>query len=167
MNYLDFIILIPLAWGAWKGYQKGLIFEVAMIIGMVLGFYLAFKFSGLVQGLLSNIVSSSILPYVSFILVFAAVVLVMVLLAKFLEQIIKVGSLTPVNQLLGGILGILKFGLVLSVIFSLLKPIDARMHLLDAKTKSGSLLYSPVAGLGQYLFPAISDIHKEFKETLK
>lgn len=166
MNYLDFIIAVPLAFGAWKGYQKGLIFEVAMIIGLILGFYLAFKFSGFIQQLISGVVSNSILPYFSFFLVFTAVVVVMILLAKFLEQIIKAGSLTPVNQLLGGLLGLLKWGLILSVVISLLRPVDARMHLLDAKVKSESLLYTPVSKAGSYLFPALADIQKEFKETL-
>ena len=62
MNYLDFIIAAPLLFGAWKGYQKGLIFEIAMIIGLILGFYLAFKFSGLIEHLVSGVVSNSILP---------------------------------------------------------------------------------------------------------
>ena len=47
MNYLDFIIAIPLVWGAYKGFQRGFIFEIAMIIGLVLGLYLAFKMSSL------------------------------------------------------------------------------------------------------------------------
>ncbi len=166
MNYLDFIIAVPLAFGAWKGYQKGLIFEVSMIIGLILGFYLAFKFSGIIQHLVSGVVSDSILPYFSFFLVFTAVVVVMILLAKFLEQIIKAGSLTPVNQLLGGLLGLLKWGLVLSVVISLMRPIDAQMNLLNAKVKSESVLYAPVSKLGSYLFPALEDIQKEFKEQL-
>src|SRR6187551_2402184 len=137
-----------------------------MIIGLILGFYLAFKFSGLIEHLVSGVVSNSILPYFSFFLVFTAVVIVMILLAKFLEQIIKAGSLTQVNQLLGGLLGLLKWGLVLSVVLSLLRPIDARMHLMNAKVKSESLLYTPVSKLGGYIFPALADIQKEFKEQL-
>ena len=42
MNYLDFIIAVPLLWGAWKGFQRGIIFEIAMLIGIILGLYLAF-----------------------------------------------------------------------------------------------------------------------------
>lgn len=167
MNYLDFILAVPLAYGAWKGYQKGLVFEVAMMIGLILGFYLAFKFSGLVQQLLSGVVSNNILPYFSFFLVFTAVIVVMIFLAKFLEQIIKAGSLTPVNQLLGGTLGLLKWGLVLSVLLSIFRPIDARLELLNAKIKSESILFSPVSKMGNFLFPALNDIQKEFKEQLK
>ena len=56
MNFFDAIILLPLIYGAWKGFQKGLIYEVAMIIGLILGVYLGFKFSGLVFDLLSNLI---------------------------------------------------------------------------------------------------------------
>lgn len=55
MNFLDVIIAVPLVYGAYKGFQKGLLFEVAMIIGLILGVYLGFKFSGLVYDLLQKI----------------------------------------------------------------------------------------------------------------
>jgi uncharacterized membrane protein required for colicin V production len=29
MNYLDFILAVPLVWGAYKGYQRGIVFEIA------------------------------------------------------------------------------------------------------------------------------------------
>ncbi|MBK7682201.1 MAG: CvpA family protein [Bacteroidetes bacterium] len=70
MNYLDFIIAIPLVWGAYKGFQRGFIFEIAMIIGLVLGLYLAFKMSSLFEGLVSKMVDASgtTLHYLTFLL---------------------------------------------------------------------------------------------------
>ena len=44
MNFLDALIIAPLLWGAYKGFQKGLIFEIAMILGLIIGVYLGFKF---------------------------------------------------------------------------------------------------------------------------
>lgn len=168
MNYLDFLIAVPLAWGAWKGFKRGLVFEIAMIIGMILGFYLAFKFSSLFQKLVSSFItgSGSFLPYITFFIVFISVILIMILLARFLEQVLKISSLTTVNQVFGAVFGLVKAGLMVSVILSLLRPIDARMGLFSAKDKAGSLLYAPVLETSHYLFPALDDIRKEFRQRV-
>ncbi len=168
MNYLDFIIAVPLLWGAWKGFQRGLVFEICMIIGMLLGFYLAFKFSSIFEGLVSKYIhdSGNMLPYITFFIVFIAVVLIMVFLAKFLEGLLKIGSLTTVNKILGALFGLLKFGIAVSVILSLLRPVDARVGLLSAETKSHSKLYLPVMKTAHYIFPALQDVKEEFSKRV-
>ncbi len=168
MNYLDVVIAIPLLWGAYMGWKKGLIFEIAMIIGMILGIYLAFKFSSLFEHLVGTYIhgSSSALPYISFFLVFIGVIIMMILLAKFLEGILKMSSLTPINQVLGALFGCVKFGLAISVMLSLLRPVDARIGILSAKTKSESHLYVPVLSVAHYLFPALQDVKSEFSKRI-
>ncbi len=164
MNYLDFIIAVPLIWGAYKGFQRGFIFEIAMIIGLVLGLYLAFKMSSLFEGLMSKFVDAqgSTLHYLTFFVVFISVILIMVFLAKLLEGLLKIGNLNVFNKVAGAIFGIIKFALVVSVVFSVFRPVDAHLGLLSAKTKSGSLLYQPVVHITQYIFPALKGFQKEF-----
>lgn len=168
MNYLDFIIAVPLLWGAWKGFQRGLVFEICMIIGMILGFYLAFKFSSLFEGLISKYIhnSGNMLPYITFFIVFICVILIMIFLAKFLEGLLKIGSLTTINKILGAIFGMLKFGIAVSVILSLLRPVDAKTGLMSAETKSQSKLYMPVMKTAHYIFPALQDVKEEFSKRV-
>ena len=45
MNYLDIILIIPLAYGLVQGLRKGLIKEIAGLLAIVLGIYLARYFS--------------------------------------------------------------------------------------------------------------------------
>lgn len=68
MNWFDAAIAVPLLFGAWKGWKRGLIFEIAMIIGLVIALYLGFKFSGLVSTFINEHVESlkGISPYLSF-----------------------------------------------------------------------------------------------------
>jgi membrane protein required for colicin V production len=117
MNYLDFILAVPLVWGAYKGYQRGIVFEIAMLIGVVLGLYLAFKVSSLFEGAVSKMLDAqgSTLQYLTFFIVFIAVVLIMILLAKFMEGILKIGNLNVFNKIAGAFFGMLKFALVVSV----------------------------------------------------
>ncbi len=166
MNYLDFILAVPLVWGAYKGYQRGIIFEIAMLIGVVLGLYLAFKVSSLFEGVVSKMLDAqgSTLQYLTFFIVFIAVVLIMILLAKFMEGILKIGNLNVFNKIAGAFFGMLKFALVVSVVLSVLRPVDAQLGLLSAKTKSESYLYQPVLSVSQYLFTALKDVQQEFSK---
>ncbi len=169
MNLLDVIIAIPLLWGAYRGFKRGLIFEALMIIGLIIGLYAAFKFSSLVQGLLKNVVdeNSAILPFISFALVFAAVLLVMILFAKFLEGILKIASLNVFNQIAGALLGIFKFGLVVSVVLWSFKALEPHWDFISSDMKNKSLLYEPVLKTTSFVTPALDDIRKEFKEIAK
>ena len=71
MNYLDILIALPIAWGLYKGWKRGIIFEIAMMIGLVLGLYVAIKFSGLFEGMVKKMTDSPerVLPWITFILV--------------------------------------------------------------------------------------------------
>jgi membrane protein required for colicin V production len=166
MNYFDIIILIPLLWGAWRGFQRGLIFEIAMIIGLLLGLYLAFKFSMLFEGLVSKHISSNGVHYISFFLVFILVILIMVLLAKFLESILKAVKLNAFNKIAGAVFGILKYLLITSIILTLFRPVDEQLKLLKPEWKEESLFYAPVVKASQYIFPALNDVKEVFEKKL-
>ena len=107
-----------------------------------------------------------VLPWITFILVFILVLVVMILLARFLEGILKIGKLSQINQLVGAIFGGLKFALTVSVILAIFKPIDNRVQLIDKITKQESLLYNPVLNLSHLLFPAIEDVKQEFEKVI-
>lgn len=166
MNYLDVIIAIPLFWGAYKGFQRGLIFEIAMLIGLVLGLYIAFKFSGLLESLVGKMVDASgnTLYLITFFVVFISVILILVLLGKMLEQVLKVGKMDNLNKAAGAAFGLCKFALVVSVVLSMFRPVDARYEILPAKIKSEAILYQPVIKFSQYLFPALRDVQQEFSK---
>ncbi|MFM7015710.1 MAG: CvpA family protein [Bacteroidota bacterium] len=168
MNYLDILIALPIGWGLYKGWKRGIIFEIAMMIGLVLGLYVAIKFSGLFEGMVKKMTDSpeKVLPWITFILVFVLVLVVMILLARFLEGILKIGKLSQINQLIGAIFGGLKFALTVSVILAIFKPIDSHAKLIDDKTKQESLLYHPVMNLSHFLFPAIEDVKQEFEKVI-
>ncbi len=168
MNYLDLIIAVPILLGAWKGFQRGLVFEIAMIIGIVLGIYLALKFSVLFEGITGKYISNSqaFIPYASFFFVFILVILIMVLLAKFLESILKIGKINSVNKVAGAVFGMIKFGIIISIILALFRPVDHKLHVLKKEIKEGSLLYAPVLKISQYIFPALNDIKEVFQKKL-
>jgi membrane protein required for colicin V production len=167
LNYLDIIIAIPLLWGAYKGFTRGLIFEIAMIIGLILGIYVAFKFSEAFELLLKKYLDvSASLPYISFIIIFILVILLMVFLAKIFEKILKIADLNAFNKVAGAVFGLLKFTLIVSIVLTLFKPVDAKLSLLKKKVKEESVLYEPVSGASHYIFPALGDLQRVLQKKL-
>ena len=163
MNWLDLIIAIPLLWGAYQGYKKGLVFMVLMIIGMILGLYVAFKFSGLIVDMLAEHIHASraALPYIAFAIVFAAIVLLVIFLAKFLEAILKSASLTPVNKVAGSVLGLAKWALIVSVILWLFKSLEHSVTIIPKKAEKQSMTYDFVLKFSTFITPTIEEIKKK------
>ena len=168
MNLLDFFIAIPLAWGAFKGFRRGLVFEVLMLIGLILGLYLAFKFSDLLHGLVSSLFDTqgAVVPIISFIVVFLGILLVTILLARLLESILKATALNTINKILGAVFGLLKFALIASVFLWLFKGLDPYWNLINKEMKQESLLYKPVLKVSSFIRPALEDIKDEFMDKV-
>jgi membrane protein required for colicin V production len=167
LNYLDIIIAIPLLWGAYKGFKRGLIFEIAMIIGLILGIYMAFKFSDIFETFLKKYFdASSALPYISFIMIFIIIILLMVFLAKFLEKILKIANINAFNKIAGAVFGLIKFTLLVSIILTLFRPVNEKIRILKKVTADNSVLYKPISNASQYIFPALGDVQKVLQKKL-
>ena len=168
MNYLDILLIIPLLYGAWKGFKRGLIFEIAMITGLLIGCYLAFKFLHYFESIVSRFITHSekFLPYITFLIVAVLVIVLVIFLAKLLEQILKITSLNAFNKIGGAVFGVIKYALVLSFLLALFRPVDLRTGIINAQTKNTSLLYNKVLSISHYLFPALQDMKEEFRKRL-
>ena len=82
MNYLDIIILLPLVYGLFRGFNKGFAIELATLAALVLGIYGAYKFSYITTIFLRDKfdMMGDYLPYVSFFLTFIVIVILVNLL---------------------------------------------------------------------------------------
>ena len=168
MNWLDGIIAIPLLWGAYQGYKKGLVFMALMVIGMILGLYLGFKFSGLVGNLLTNhlSISKGLLPYIGFAIIFATIVLLVIFLVKLLDAILKASSLTPVNKVVGSVLGMAIWGLIISVFLWMFKALEPSVAVIPKKAQEESLSYHFVLNFSTFITPTFEEIKEEFDQNL-
>jgi len=168
MNWLDAVIAVPLLFGAWKGWKRGLLFEIAMIIGLIIALYIGFKFSGFVSDWLSNHVDQmkGVTPYLSFFLIFAIIILSFILLARLLENVLKLTGLSLFNQIGGSLFGLLKFGLILSVLLWMFKSVERDLVIIPVQVRERSLLYEPVLKTASFVRPLLQDVKKEFNENI-
>lgn len=156
-HLLDIIICIPLAWGTYKGLRKGFVYEIALFMGIVLGIYAGFRFCSFAEERLIKVyhLTGNLVPYISFLLVFIAVLAALIFFAKLLELVLKATALNIFNKLAGGILGLLKFAFVLSVMFYFLVPLNNKIRLVSEEQQRNSILYKPVNNFSLYIIPAM------------
>ncbi len=116
MNWLDLIFLLILLFTTVHGLFKGLIKEVASILGLILGILVAQQYYQLVSAKLSHL--SVLQPYawiLAYLIIFTAVLLLVIILGKLLRTLLKIGMLGWLDKLAGGMFGFLKGVLISSI----------------------------------------------------
>lgn len=158
-SYIDLVIVLPLVWALWKGFNKGFIIEIFSLLALGVGIYGAIHFSDYTADWLRDQfdMQTKFLPAISFAITFLILVVAVHLLGKMVEKAVHFASLKLVNKLFGALFGFLKVGLILSIIIIILSSIDEKMKFLPQDEIKKSLLFEPVYEFGIWLIPAIKD----------
>ena len=159
MNYLDIIIIVPLIWGAFNGFRKGLIVEVASLIALVAGVYGAMEFSFFMSDLLAQYVdwSPRVMQTAAFCLTFLGIVLLVHLVARGIQKIAKLAALGTINRVLGIIFGTLKYLVIVSILIYLTNSINKRYEFIKAETIEKSLLFTPLSSVVPGIYPSVEE----------
>jgi membrane protein required for colicin V production len=155
MNYLDIILIIPLLWGFYKGITRGLIVEAATIAAFFLAIWVAVHFCDWLTGVAHEKFDSQYLPLIAFAVLFLGVLILVFFVAKLAERTVKAGALGWLNKLAGAVFGVLKFGLILSLVIFISEAIEKSYPFLKGSTKEGSLLYEPVSKIAPAIIPGL------------
>jgi membrane protein required for colicin V production len=143
MNYIDIIILCITGLLIFNGIRKGFIISLASLVALVLGIWGAVHFSGFMSGWLVKTFhpSGTWLTVLSFTLTFLLVVIVVMIIAKLLEKVVKTVGLGLINRIAGGLFGLLKGVLIVSVLLFILVCFDPDGKLITPKAKKSSVFY--------------------------
>ena len=154
MNSLDLFIFIPIALGFVFGLFKGLVKELASLASIVLGIYGAKLLAPLVSSILVQTFefSPKTAQPLSYLFVFVAIVIGLLMLAKMLDKVFDTMSLGGLNKLFGGVFGALKYAIIMSVLLNVFDAIDSRFSILKAETKENSTGYKPLMKLAPVLW---------------
>jgi membrane protein required for colicin V production len=155
---IDILILIPLAWGAFNGYRKGLLVEIVGVIAFILAMIVGFKFlrfgTDLLAPYLSTEITRRILPYIGFSVIFFPTILLVNRLGYSLRNMIKYSILGTFDNIAGAAVGIFTWVFGISVFFWLLSTVNIK---LPPQHANGSLLYPILAPIAPQIIGIISD----------
>ncbi len=163
MHWLDIALLIPLLLAAWRGFRRGLILELATLVGLGLGIFAGLRFSNYAADLLTEHleIQSEHLPILSFAVTFLAVVIAVFLLGKMLEKVVKIMALSFLNKLAGLSFSILKVALILSVIIVIFDRFNHDLEFIKHDDLNKSLSYRYLKSGGELMLPEFEKVIDE------
>jgi membrane protein required for colicin V production len=171
LKTLDIILLIPLVFGAYLGFKKGLLLEIVSFLAFFLAIIGAFKLADFGQELLSPYFQNweKALPIISFLFLFIGILLLVNMIGKIAKKIIDMTLLGGLDNFAGALLGLLKWAFGVSLILWLATSID--MELTPNMTDE-TYIYPIVASIAPFIFdsfseymPFIQDIFNNVKST--
>lgn len=165
MNKIDILLLVILAFGAVRGFMRGVIIEMASLLAIVIGIYGAIHFSFFTASLLDKILPAEkqTLEIFAFGITLIVLMLGVMLLAKVLTQILKIAELGLLNRLAGALFGLLKVAVIAGSMFLFLERTFQTEKWLSVSALSESLLYKPVKSISQVVYANVFP-EKEKKE---
>lgn len=168
VNFLDLLIAIPLGYLIFKGYKRGLIFELASLVGVVAGSILAVRLAHWFSDLVGLDGSNALL--ISFFVLFVAVLVLALLLGKLVEKFVKLIHVGFLNNLAGAVLGMIKGVCIVGVLLYYVAVIDLSERVLSKDIKQASMLYRPVERTGKRLVGKMGqyiEIRKQRHEVME
>ena len=154
METIDIGIIVILLWGAIQGWRHGFFKEIISMVGFFVGLFLAYMFYEAFGSMLSPLLSGNptIAKYLGYILAFViiwiAVPILLGFVANLLTKSLKLIHLGGINSLRGLVVGLAKYLVLLSFVFSAMNM----LHILNQEKRDQSLFFHPIASLSGIFF---------------
>jgi membrane protein required for colicin V production len=99
-----------------------------------------------------------ILQVLSFSFIFLVVYLILLLLGKLAQNLVKVVMLGWLDKLLGMTFALLKMLLVLGLVIICVDAINSTLSLIPSETLDDSVLYHPIKSAADVVFPYLKEL---------
>lgn len=166
MSKADLVIAIILATGAFLGYRRGFLMELFFLVALVAGVLLGFKLMGWGVEILAKKFNAdtTVLPYVSFLLIFILVLLLVLFIGNRIKSSMDKTFLGKVDAIAGAVLGLLKYAFSISILIWLVESF--KLDWMETWT-SDAKLYPMVAKVAPKVSSFFGDFLPFFKESLR
>lgn len=139
---------------------------LASLIGFVLGLFVAYYYAGFMGGILLSWFdwSPTNSKWVAFITTFLIIVIIVNIIGKLLTKIADFAFLGLLNKFLGGVFSVIKYTVLLSVVFMFLEQSPFNGYMVSEEKKEGSLLYGPIASIVPNILPGLWETFDNIRE---
>ncbi len=143
--------------GAWRGFKKGFVIELFILLAVLVGIYAGIHFSDFMSAFLrENLgLTSKYLPAISFTITFLLVGAMVFFAGKMIEKAIKIVALGTLNKFAGLVFGAIKMIFILSITVVILDAYDQQGDFLSDDLKNESLLFNPIKNTTIKTIPAL------------
>lgn len=163
--FIDIVYALLLVLAIYKGYSKGFIVAVFSVLALFIGLAAALKLSAVVAGYLAHGSEnpSKWIPFVSFVLVLLAVLLLVRLLSSFTQKTFEHLQLGWINRLAGMAL----YMLIYSFFFSILIFYLRQLKVVTDENTSASVTYPYLKSFGPIAMEWLGKIIPFFKNSFE
>ena len=153
VSSIDIILLILAAIGFYKGFKNGVLIEITTLLALLLGFYGAQHLSSFTARFLSETLhwNPEKLYLISLVISFTLIVLSVYMLGKALTKVASMILLGGINKILGGLFGILKMGVIISVLIAYGQQYFNFLEMLPTAFFENSVAKAPLEEFGSFL----------------
>lgn len=162
MNTIDLVVCLVLALAVWDGWRRGFIVQVCSLAGIVAGIWLAARYGAEAGEWLR--LDERFAAAGGFAAVLVAVILAVAVAARLLRKAFRFAGFGLPDILLGIGVSVLKYLLVLSVLFAAFDSLNADHTLAEERLVAESKCYEPVMRLSESLFPFLERIAERVPE---
>ena len=160
MNVIDIIILVCCIPALFHGFSKGFVSQAISLIALVVGVWLSFKFSVPFGDWLKSFADlpGTVLHIIAFALILTIVMLVLTLIGKAIEKVVKLALLGWLNKLLGIVFALLKAVLIIGLVIIIFDAIYNLIPFVSSDTLNESVLYNPIKSIANTVFPFLKEL---------
>lgn len=144
MNWLDVLLLLPLLVGLVRGLMRGLISEIIAIVVVILGVLGARLIAPTCATWLVEQFAwpKEVCDVIAYVIIFLAIAVVLSLLARLLNKFLRAIHLGWANRLLGGVFGVVKYGILVLIVVFAMDRTNRSFHWLDkSPVVTSSVIY--------------------------
>ncbi|MBP6385930.1 MAG: CvpA family protein [Pseudarcicella sp.] len=173
MQPVDIFILLPILWGAFLGYQKGIVVEIISIIGFLLALYIGIKGYGWLTDYTKNTESpnsfNSIIPLASIGIIGFPLIYFINKMARMFRYSTKYTVFGRFDALIGAIVGSFTWALGMSAVLIFLNFFNVKIQ---ENTTKPLILYPIVKDFAPFIIQQIkankniSQIDTPFKKFI-
>ncbi len=156
MKTLDILLLIPLVFGAYLGFRKGLLLEIVSLVAFILAIVGAFKLLDFGIELLQPYFEKwdTALPIISFILLFIAILVAVNIVGKIVKKVLDMTLLGGLDNFAGAVLGLLKWAFGVSLVLWMAESVDISI---SPEMAEGTYIYPTLASVAPFVLDMFSE----------
>ena len=145
MNLVDFLLIIIISWGVYKGFLNGLVKELASILGIIFGIFLAKNYYFILDKniLLMLDVEPKLISSMSLILIFVLTIVTFNILANISTKFLQLIALNLLNKIIGSLIGGVKSILILCFLVFIISKIN-QIQTIENNEMKTSIIYNEI-----------------------
>lgn len=166
MNYIDYVIVILIVIAAVRGVVKGLVYEVASLIALIGGVWGAIKFSYATETFIVERLNfeNDYIDVIAFLVTLVLIIVVVHLVAKAIEKVLKSVALGGLNRLLGAVFGVCKALFILGILLIVAEKLDESFPVIPEDHIEESRFYEPLRNVAVNTFPFVQGFYDDIKD---